>query len=135
MYRRILVLLCCLLAVSAARAQLPSAEITGSVTDATAGLVSGATVTITNTATNIQRTLTTNASGVYEAPALPPGSYSIKVTMTGFKTEVRGNVQMQVDQVARIDFSLQVGNVPSSFISHGKKNVYTLNINGNRLVA
>src|SRR5262249_22322671 len=68
-------------------------------------------VTIVNNATNIQRTLATNAAGIYDAPALPPGVYSLKVGMTGFKTEVRSNIELQIDQVARIDFSLEVGNV------------------------
>ena len=68
-------------------------------------------VTITNTATNIQRTLTTNSSGAYDAPALPPGSYSLKVSMPGFKTDVRNSIELQIDQTARINFSLQVGNV------------------------
>jgi hypothetical protein len=111
MYRRILVSICPFLLTAAAWAQLPSAEVSGSVTDATGGVVAGATVTITNAATNIQRTLTTNSSGVYDAPALPPGGYSLKVSMPGFKTDVRNGIQLQVDQLARIDFSLQVGNV------------------------
>ena len=111
MPRRILASLCPFVLTAAAWAQLPSAEISGSVTDATGGAVAGATVTITNAATNIQRTLTTNSSGLYDAPALPPGGYSLKVSMPGFKTDVRNGIQLQVDQLARIDFSLQVGNV------------------------
>jgi hypothetical protein len=94
MYRRILVSFCSLFLTSAAWAQLPSAEISGSITDATGGVVSGATVTITNIATNIQRTLTTNSSGAYDAPALPPGSYSLKVSMPGFKTDVRNSIEL-----------------------------------------
>ena len=111
MNRRIPVSLCPFLLTAAAWAQVPSAEISGSVTDATGGVVAGATVTVTNAATNIQRKLATNSSGVYDAPALPPGSYSLKVSMPGFKTDVRNGIELQVDQVARIDVSLQVGNV------------------------
>jgi hypothetical protein len=87
------------------------AEITGTVSDASGGLVPNATVTITNAATNAQRTLTTNASGIYDAPSLSPGVYSVKVATTGFRSDVRNNVELQVGQVARLDFDLQVGNI------------------------
>src|SRR5437868_3741425 len=99
------------LLVSAARAQTPTAEIAGRVSDASLGIVAGATVTIANLATNAQRVVATNSSGLYDAPALPPGVYSVKVSMTGFKTEVRNTVEVQVNQVARLDFTLEVGNV------------------------
>jgi hypothetical protein len=95
----------------ALRAQAPTGEITGTITDQTARAVAGAAITITNVDTNVQRSVTSNAAGVYNAPALPPGSYSVKVNFTGFKSEVHNDVSLQVDQVARLDFVLQVGNV------------------------
>jgi hypothetical protein len=81
------------------------------VTDPTARAVAGAGVVITNINTNIQRSVLTNSTGIYDAPALPPGTYSVKVNMPGFKTEIRSDLVLQVDQVARLDFALQVGNV------------------------
>jgi hypothetical protein len=92
-------------------AQGPTGQIIGTVTDPSGGLIAGAAVTITNTGTNVQRAVTTNSSGIYDAPALPPGVYSVKVAMSGFRSEDRTNIELQVDQVARLDFSLQVGNV------------------------
>jgi hypothetical protein len=92
-------------------AQGPTGEITGSVTDASGGVVSGATVSITNRDTGIQRGVATSAAGIYSAPALPPGTYSVRVNLTGFKSDVRNGIELQVNQVARLDFSLQVGNV------------------------
>src|SRR5258708_30553039 len=92
-------------------AQTPPAEITGAVSDSTNAVVSGATVTITNLGTNLQRVLKTNTSGIYDAPGLPPGVYSVRITMPGFKTEVRTSLEVQVDQVARLNFTLQVGAV------------------------
>src|SRR5258708_11482332 len=59
-------------------AQTPTAEITGAVSDSTNAVVSGATVTITNLGTNLQRVLKTNTSGIYDAPGLPPGVYSVR---------------------------------------------------------
>ena len=73
------------------------------------GFVPGATVTITSLSTNQQRVVSTNSANVYDAPALSPGAYTVKIAGTGFKTEVRNNVELQVDKVARIDVKLQVG--------------------------
>ena len=103
--------LCLFLFSSLAWAQTSTAEITGTVSDPTNAVVAGATVTITNQATNVQRVSTTNTAGVYDAPSLLPGVYSVKVTMTGFKAEVRNNIEVQVDQVARLNFTLQIGNI------------------------
>ncbi len=86
-------------------------QITGLVTDPSGGVVVKAAVTVTNPQTNFTRTENTNAAGVYTFPNLLPGVYSIKVEMPGFQAEVRNNVELQVQQVARLDFQLQVGAV------------------------
>lgn len=99
------------LAALPALAQGPTAEISGTAQDPSGAIVSGAVVTVTNPATNLQRTSTTNSSGVYSIPALPPGLYNMKVEMAGFSAQTRNGVELQVGQVARIDFTLQVGNV------------------------
>jgi len=84
-------------------------EITGVVTDTSGGLVVGAVVTVTNTQTNARRTTATNSVGNYDFPALLPGIYSVKAEMTGLQAEVREGVDLQVQQVARLDFQLRVG--------------------------
>ena len=86
-------------------------QITGQVTDASDAIVVGATVTVTNSQTNVARTTTTNSAGDYTFPAIPPGVYNVKAEMPGFKGEVRESVELQVEQIARIDFHLQVGAV------------------------
>jgi hypothetical protein len=86
-------------------------EITGVVTDPSTALVVGATVTVSNPATNLTRTATTNNAGNYTFPSLLPGVYSVKVEMPGFQGEIRGSVELQVQQVARIDFQLKVGSL------------------------
>src|SRR4051794_37584222 len=93
------------------RAQAPVGEITGSITDASGGVIAGAIVTLSNPAVNLQRNVAANSAGAYSFAALPPGTYAIKVEMQGFKTEVRNDVILQVGQVARLDFTLQVGSV------------------------
>jgi Carboxypeptidase regulatory-like domain len=86
-------------------------EITGLVTDSTGGAVVGAAVTVTNPQTNFTRTEVTNTAGLYNFPSLLPGVYNIRVEISGFQSEIRNNVELQVQQVARLDFQLQVGAV------------------------
>ena len=94
--------------------QEPTGEILGTVLDPTGAVVSGAVVTVTNTSTGATRSLTSNSAGVYNAPALTPGIYSVRVTMKGFITNIRNNVEVAVGQQIRTDFSLQLGDVNQS---------------------
>ena len=98
----------------AAWSQTPTGEIVGTVSDPTGAVVAGGTVVLTNMATGVTRSLTTNASGVYDAPALIPGTYSVRVTLTGFTSSLRSNVEVGVGQVNRQDFSLSVGDMNQS---------------------
>src|SRR5579864_7458148 len=86
-------------------------QITGQVTDSSDATVVGAKLTVTNSQTNVVRTTATNSAGDYTFPAVPPGVYNVKTEMPGFKGEVRESVELQVEQIARIDFHLQVGAV------------------------
>jgi hypothetical protein len=86
-------------------------QITGVITDPTGGVVVGAAVTVTNPATGLVRQVESNSAGNYVFPSLMPGVYNVKVEMQGFQTEVRNGVDLQVNQVARIDFQLKVGAV------------------------
>src|ERR1700682_3362799 len=86
-------------------------QITGVVTDASGALVVGATVTVTNPETNLTRSGITNNAGNYTFPSLLPGTYNIKADMQGFQAESRTGVELQVQQVARIDFQLKVGSM------------------------
>ena len=92
-------------------AQAPTGDITGTISDATGAAVAGASITLTNNATGAERHVVSNDAGVYSLPALPPGNYSLRVETRGFRTEQRRDIQLQVGQVARLDFALQVGNV------------------------
>jgi hypothetical protein len=65
-------------------AQGPTGEITGLVTDASGAVTAGAKVTVKNVSTDIERSLITNEAGVYTAPALSPGTYSVTINLTGF---------------------------------------------------
>src|SRR5512140_1540322 len=78
-------------------------DISGEVKDATGAVVGGATVTVTNTATNAARTTSSNEAGRYSFPALPPGEYQLKAEKAGFKTATRTGLALQVQQSARVD--------------------------------
>src|SRR5260221_11472029 len=82
--------------------------------DSSGGVVAGAAVTVTNLGTNAARTAITNETGAYNFPSLPPGLYMVKVEKSGFRSAIRHQIELQVQQNARIDFDLQVGQVNES---------------------
>src|SRR5678816_4276 len=86
-------------------------QITGVVTDTSGAVLPGASVTVTNTQTNAARTVQTNSTGSYVFPTLLPGIYSVKVELQGFQTKIINAVELQVQQTARLDFPLDLGNV------------------------
>ena len=83
-----LVLCVVALAVSALAQQF--GEITGTTTDATGAVIVGAVVSVTNTATQQVRSVTSNDSGVYTVPYLVPGIYNVRVEKAGFKVSHHG---------------------------------------------
>jgi hypothetical protein len=96
---------------STAFAQQETATITGNVKDPSGAIVPGATVTVTNILTNISVKTETDQAGFYVIPSLRPGEYSVIAESTGFAKTIRTGVTLQVAQVARIDMSLQTGQV------------------------
>jgi outer membrane receptor protein involved in Fe transport len=85
-----------------------TANIQGTVSDQSGAAVAGAKVTVKNTAMGIERTTQTNSIGAYEVPALPPGTYSVQVEMTGFETQLAKNLVLQVSQNSVQNFGLKV---------------------------
>ncbi len=81
----------------------------GTVTDPTGGAVSGATVTLTNTESKITRTATTTEDGAYQFTFVSPGTYSLKITATGFQTYERASVSLLVSTPATINAELKLG--------------------------
>ena len=78
-----------------------------------------AQITATAKATNATRIDHSNADGLYTLPSLSPGIYDVKVELAGFKTELRTNVQLQVQETARLDFTLTIGAVNESVVVSG----------------
>ncbi|MBI3646437.1 MAG: TonB-dependent receptor [Acidobacteriales bacterium] len=92
-------------------AQTIDTGILGTVTDATGAVVANAAVTITQPATGFARTVATNAEGFYEVRYLVPGEYTVEVRASGFRSEHRTGIVIQIGQQARINFAVQVGAV------------------------
>jgi hypothetical protein len=69
-------------------------EITGTVTDRSSAVITGATVTVTNAATNVARSVQTNNAGSYSLPFLVPGVYNMQAMQPGFKVITRPGVQV-----------------------------------------
>ena len=98
---------------------------TGEVKDSTGAAIAGVTVTVRNTETNGIRNVVTNDSGIYSIPALVPGLYDVKAERQGFKVANRSGVELQVQQTARVDFTLEVGQVSESIEVSGAANLLT----------
>ena len=93
---------------AAVHAQAPDGTITGSVTDSSGAVVPGATVTITDKSNNTTRNLTANATGLFSAPALPPGEYEVRASMQGFRTTQR-EAQVTAGSTTTVDMAMSVG--------------------------
>jgi hypothetical protein len=83
-------------------------SINGSVTDSSGASIPGATVTIRQVDTNLVRIVTTSDVGSYTVTQLAPGTYSVKVDKTGFRTFQQDNLTLAIDQVVKIDARLPV---------------------------
>src|SRR5260370_30281990 len=92
-------------------AQQTSATLLGNVVDPSGAAVPGVTVRVSNLATNIKREAVTDQAGNYSIPYLPAGNYLVTATREGFQVQQIDNVTLQVEQAARVDFTLKVGNV------------------------
>lgn len=98
----------------AAVAQEVRANISGIVTDPSGAPVPGATINVTNTATNVITSAQSNESGSYSIRFLPPGRYDFAVEASGFKKVVRNDVVLQAGDASRVDVALEVGDLSQS---------------------
>ena len=83
-------------------------RIEGNVSDTTGASVPGASVTATNAGTNVSRTVATDSSGYFVITPLLVGEYRVKVELSGFKEQAT-RVPLAVNQVARLEFKLEIG--------------------------
>ena len=95
-------------------AQVATGTILGNVTDSTGAAVPGATVTATNVDTQFSRDTTSDESGQYALRLLPLGNYKVDVTLTGFKTFSQTGILLEAGRNARIDATIEPGNIAES---------------------
>lgn len=113
--------------------QIPTGTILGIVKDSSGAAVAGAAVSVTNVETNQARTGTTESDGSYRFPALPVGRYTVKIEMTGFRSESRENVLLNVAQEQTINATLQVGATQQEVVVTGEAplvNITTSSLGG-----
>ncbi len=108
---KLLLVLSCFLSTATALYGQAGAQLSGIISDTTGAAVQGAEVTVVNINTAAERKATTNEAGLYTFPFLNPDDYTITVSKTGFRSVKRENVRLEVNQTARVDFSLEVGQV------------------------
>jgi outer membrane receptor for ferrienterochelin and colicin len=103
-------------ALSIAQSQATTGVIEGTVSDPSGAPIAGATVLVKNTATNLERTLTTDADGRFRALLLPLGPYRVTVSLTGFSTLVREGIQLTVGQSANLPLQLKVSTLQEEVV-------------------
>jgi hypothetical protein len=94
---------------SRAYAQVAGATLTGTVKDSSGAFIPNAQIVITDVATGVTRTVSADGAGLYAAPNLSPATYEIRVSATGFSTEVQKGVTLTVGAQQVLDFTMRVG--------------------------
>lgn len=95
-------------------AQTGTASLSGTVTDDQKSAVPGATLTLTSDTTGLSRETVSAGNGSYQFLAVPPGVYTLKAELAGFKTSLVEKVQLNTDSSQRVDVALSVGGVAES---------------------
>jgi hypothetical protein len=103
-----------LLLAAGAWGQTGTTAINGDVTDPQGAAVVGVKVTVTLANTQSGRTVETDGYGHYQLQALPPGVYTVRVELTGFKSIVQSQVELSVATDRKVDFRLEIGQVEQS---------------------
>ncbi len=101
-------------------AQSSTGRILGTVTDQTGAAMAGASVVITDVQRGTTRALTTDQAGEFVAPDLSAGLYKVRAEAKGFKSVERTDIQLEVAKDARIDLTLQPGQVSETVIVSGE---------------
>lgn len=106
-----IVLMNCFLAPTPVYAQVVGATVSGTITDESHAVIPNASVAITNVATGVTTTVTTNADGIYNAPNLLPGNYQVAISAQGFQKAIQSGIVLTVGAQQVLNLSLKVGSV------------------------
>ncbi|MCU1257142.1 MAG: TonB-dependent receptor plug [Bryobacterales bacterium] len=97
-------------------AQTAGGTILGRMTDSGGAVIPNAEVVITHDATGVTRAVSTNESGLYRAPDLTPGMYSIRATAKGFETAVIKQIELQVGSETTANLAMKLGSVDQTLV-------------------
>ena len=98
-----------LLVIATIDGQSPNGTISGIVVDPSGAAIVGAEILIANDATGVQYPAKTNGDGFYLATNLPPGTYRLQVSNSGFKTIIKPDIVIHVQDALAINFTLPIG--------------------------
>ncbi len=101
--------ICALLCLPTAYAQLYTGSIAGTVKDPSGAIVAGAQIKATDTEKGFEFSATSDSSGRYVVRELPPSNYTVTASATGFKTQRKDAVRIDVNQNASVDFLMAIG--------------------------
>src|SRR5687768_4850010 len=118
--RPILHILVATLLTASVIAQTSTSRITGRVVDSKQASIPGASVTITNEATNVSQTQTTTEAGLYAFEALPVGNYTVTVEQNGFKKFQKTGNPLEVNNPLTVDVVMEVGQVSETVTDQGR---------------
>ena len=109
-----------ILGTSTLEAQLTTATISGTVTDASGGVIPGASVSVRQVETGSVRSTVSDDEGRYRVPLLQPGSYQVSAEVVRFQTAVRSGITLEVGGRTVIDLSLSLGEVSERVVVQGE---------------
>ena len=92
-------------------AQSPNGTINGRVVDPSNGVIVGADILVINDVTGVKYSGKTNDDGIYVVPNLPPGPYRLQVSKVGFKTLIKPDIVLNIQDALSINFTLPIGAV------------------------
>jgi hypothetical protein len=105
-----------LLSAGTAWSQAGTTAVFGEVTDPSGASVVGAKVTLTNPTVQFTRTTETDSTGRYQFLAIPPGTYNLRVEMSGFRAAIREKVELQVNTQTKVNITLEVGQLTETVV-------------------
>ncbi|HVB59429.1 MAG TPA: TonB-dependent receptor [Candidatus Acidoferrales bacterium] len=109
MRRMVFFLVVNLLLITSLVAQSPNGSISGIVHDPSGAVIAGAEIIVVNDATGVQSSTTTNSEGIYVVPSLLPGAYRLQVSKIGFKTLIKPDIVLNVQDALALNFTLPIG--------------------------